>query len=70
VELIKTNRPHWHPIKNLDTLRQFTMCEDTRHVLDNWGMKYLDIRIDMRTGNFAVREGNTDKPQYIKIAKE
>lgn len=64
-----SDRPHWHTLKNLDTIRQFVMCEDTRHVLDNWSIKYIDIRIDMRTGNFALREGNSDKPKYLKIVK-
>jgi hypothetical protein len=67
MKLEKTDKPVWHGLNRLDSIRQFVMCEDSRHVLDNWSIKYINIRIDMRTGNFALTEGNTKTPSYLKI---
>ena len=47
MEMVKTEEPVWHKINKLDAIRQFVMCNETRHVLENWGIKYLNIRMDM-----------------------
>jgi hypothetical protein len=31
---------------------------DQRYVLDNWDCKYVEIRVDMRTGLATMRPGN------------
>lgn len=38
------------------------MFRDPRFVLDNWDCKYLDVRIDMRTGSAYVKPGNDRLP--------
>lgn len=36
-------------------------------VMDNWTCKYINLRVDMRTGNVSLFEGNTDKPKFISL---
>lgn len=33
-----------------------------KFILDNWNCKYLDVRIDMRTGNLFIKPGNVERP--------
>lgn len=68
MKMEKIKKPCWHPLNKLDAVRQFVMTNDTRHVLENWGIKYLDLRVDMRTGQFLIKEGNTDKPSFLQIS--
>lgn len=39
-------------------LRQRMMFRDPKFVLDNWDCKYIDARIDMRTGAVWLKPGN------------
>jgi hypothetical protein len=46
-----------------------TMADGGRLVLDNFNAKYIDARIDMRTGHVLLKEGNFlgMDPRYIVI---
>ena len=70
MKLRKTDTPVWHKLNKLDAVRQFVMTNDTRHVLQNWGIKYLDAHIDMRTGHFLLKEGNRKHPSFVEIVNE
>jgi hypothetical protein len=45
----------------VDFVKEHTMDVDTRFVLDNWEYKYLNIRVDMRTGMATIQPANNIK---------
>lgn len=49
----------WWPLRDaVEWLTQRLICNGSRFVLDNWDCKYIDARIDMRTGAVLLRPGN------------
>ena len=62
--------PVWQPFSAIDGLKKHVMADGGRLVMDNWDAKYLNIRMDMRTGNVLISEGNirdARKPRYIVV---
>ena len=70
MKLSKTDQPIWHPLRELDSVRQFMMVNGSHTVLNNWDIKYLDLRMDMRSGYFLIKEGNSKNPAYLKLEEE
>ena len=58
MKIVPTKEHKWHPFDMLQHIEDSTMCKDSKPVLDNWKMKYITLRMDMRTGNFLMREAN------------
>lgn len=53
----------WWPLRDaVEWLTQRLICNGSRFVLDNWNCKYIDARIDMRTGAVLLRPGNVHAP--------
>ena len=45
----------WHPFKEvISFIYANLMSRNPKFVLDNWDYKYINIRIDMRTGNTRI----------------
>lgn len=63
----------WMPSHELLTwLRQRMMVNNPDFVLKNWDCKYVNMRIDMRTGQAIASPGNTHAPEPSEnaVAKE
>jgi len=43
----------------LDFIEENLMTNNPRFVLDDWDCKYINIRVDMRTGKAYLTPGNT-----------
>jgi hypothetical protein len=49
----------WIPLKDaVKFINDNLMVADPRGVLDDWDSKYLNVRIDMRTGAAFIKKGN------------
>jgi hypothetical protein len=60
--------PYWHEISKLSMLQEFVK-EFVAHegYVDNWRMKYLNVRIDTRNGAFTIQAGNATDPTYLQL---
>lgn len=45
----------------MELINRNLMYNNPRGVLDDWEAKYLNLRIDMRTGATLIRRGNVSK---------
>lgn len=49
----------WIPLKDaVKFINDNLMITDPRGVIDDWDSKYLNVRIDMRTGAAFIKKGN------------
>jgi len=72
MKIVKTESPNWD--NHIDTVCAFvnthTMASGSKFALDNWECKYINFRVDMRTGNVSLYEGNTDNPKHLTFTKD
>lgn len=71
IEIEYSDTPVWQPQSALDLLREETMARGSRIILDNFDLKYIDARIDMRSGAVLLKEGNCidTKARYLVVSK-
>ena len=49
----------WQPLRTaILALEERMMTRDPQFILDHWDCKYVDARIDMRTGAVYLKPGN------------
>lgn len=67
-----SDKQEWNDLSAIDAIKAMTMAVDTRPVLENWNLKYIDARIDMRTGSVLLKEGNChgEKARYLVIRED
>jgi len=49
----------WNGLQsNIQFIIDNLMVNNTRFVLDNWDYKYINLRVDMRSGSSLIKAGN------------
>lgn len=73
-EITYSDTPVWQPFSALEELKRHTLASGDNLCMANWDAKYINARIDMRTGNVLLSEGNIlcneRAPRYIVVAKD
>ena len=72
IEIVYFDHPMWQPFSAIELLRNEAMAEGSRVMLDNWRLKYISARIDMRTGAVLLMEGDCRyrAPRYFVVRQK
>ena len=65
MDIVRVDKPYWDGgLAKLQLLEALTMAHNPVMVLNNWDLKYINIRVDMRTGSFMITDRNG---KYLKL---
>lgn len=61
MQILKTME--WHSLTDAFSaiVERLAANDGGKFILDNWNCKYIDVRIDMRTGNTYIQPGNVQR---------